>query len=256
MDGGVAKDLEISILYVDDDQVLLDVGKLYIEMSGCFKVTTADSAEEGLNILKERSFDCIISDYQMPDMDGIEFLRELRKTDQNTPFIVFTGKGRDEVEGNALCSGADFYVRKGGDAVMQYKDLIHKVFCSVSARRTGKKYKNPDIYSREFIYVYDPGKGFKSASRHYCELLDMEDDEIIGKDYQGLGFPKETYEFLYGLHENVCRTKNMVSVISPLRMPDGITNHYKVVFVPIFGEGGSVVGIGSKGEIIAHNAEQ
>ena len=64
----------ISVLYVDDEPDLLDVGKIYLEQTGNFSVDTVTSAPLALQSLKSQSYDALISDYQMPEMDGIEFL--------------------------------------------------------------------------------------------------------------------------------------------------------------------------------------
>ena len=244
------EDSTISILYVDDEPMLLDVGKLYIERSGNFSVSTAEDAKAGLNLLNEQSFDCIISDYQMPGMDGIEFLQEFRKNDINTPFIIFTGRGREEVVINAINSGADFYVQKGGDPKSQFTDLLHKVRRSVSSSgyekklvHSEKKYRDLVEFSPNFIYSYDSENRFKTANQSLCEFLGVSEEDIVGKSYEELGFPEDTYKYLYKLHEEVYRTKDAVRAESSITMPDGKTHHYKVVFVPIIDDEGLVRGI-------------
>ncbi|HII98045.1 MAG TPA: PAS domain S-box protein [Methanoregula sp.] len=123
----------ISVLYIDDEPDLLELGKLFLEQEGTFAVTTAESGPEALALIKETAFDAIISDFQMPEMDGIALLLEIRKR-SNIPFILFTGKGREEVVINAINSGADFYLQKGGDPLAQFAELRHKIHQAVSRR--------------------------------------------------------------------------------------------------------------------------
>jgi PAS domain S-box-containing protein len=117
----------ISLLYVDDEPDLLDLCKLFLEREGDFSVATVTSAKEGLQILNKGTIDAIVSDYQMPGMDGIEFLKQVRTEFKEIPFILFTGKGREEVVIEAIENGADFYLQKGGDPRAQFSELSHKI---------------------------------------------------------------------------------------------------------------------------------
>jgi PAS domain S-box-containing protein len=117
----------ISVLYVDDEKDLLKLGKIFLEKFGNLQVDLADSVQKAMEILSEQRYDAIISDYQMPGKDGIEFLKEVRLLYGQIPFILFTGKGREEVVILALNSGADFYLQKGGDPVSQFTELKNQV---------------------------------------------------------------------------------------------------------------------------------
>ena len=125
----------IALLYVDDEQDLLNLGKLFLEREGEFSVTTTTSPGEVLRLLEEKAFDAVISDYQMPGMDGIELLKQVRRMGHSIPFILFTGKGREEVVIEAINNGADFYLQKGGDARPQFAELRHKILASLERRR-------------------------------------------------------------------------------------------------------------------------
>jgi len=125
----------ISILYVDDETALLDITKLYLERTGEFTVDTCASARDALAILETTAFDAVVSDYQMPDMDGLAFLKALRETSPSLPFILFTGRGREEVAIEALNSGADFYLQKGGEPKSQFAELANKVRHAVKRRQ-------------------------------------------------------------------------------------------------------------------------
>ncbi|HWQ66673.1 MAG TPA: PAS domain S-box protein [Methanospirillum sp.] len=119
--------MKISALYVDDEPALLDLGKLFLERTGYFSVETSLSAHEGLKKLSAQAFDVIISDYEMPEMNGIEFLQQVRSQFGRKPFILFTDRGREEIVINALNNGVDFYLQKGGEPAAQYAELAHKV---------------------------------------------------------------------------------------------------------------------------------
>jgi len=75
----VAKTGRIRVLHVDDDQGFLKAAKQCLEMQGEIDVDTASSVDEALEKLKKTDYDAIVSDYQMPDKNGLEFLKEIRE---------------------------------------------------------------------------------------------------------------------------------------------------------------------------------
>ena len=66
----------IQVLYVDDEPGLLEIGKLFLERTNDIRVETINSATQGLDQLDLMNYDVIVSDFQMPHMDGIEFLKQ------------------------------------------------------------------------------------------------------------------------------------------------------------------------------------
>jgi PAS domain S-box-containing protein len=133
---GIGMAGRLRVLYVDDEPSLLEIGKLFLEADGEFVVDTLTSATEALSHLISERYDAIISDYQMPEMDGIAFLKHLKASGNQTPFIIFTGRSREEVVVEALNTGAAFYLQKGGDPGVQFTELSHKVRSAVEKRTT------------------------------------------------------------------------------------------------------------------------
>lgn len=125
----------ISVLYVDDETVLLELGRQFIEGMGDFSVSTAESVADAQDMLAGKPFDVIVSDYQMPGTDGIAFLKYARERYADTPFILFTGRGREEVVIEAINNGAEFYLQKGGDPLPQYTELAQKIRAAVDKYR-------------------------------------------------------------------------------------------------------------------------
>ena len=87
----------IRALNVDDDSDFLKITKRILEVLGAFQVDTALSVDEAMEKLKKTTYDAIVSDYQMPGKDGLDFLKELRASGNDVPFILFTGKGRESI---------------------------------------------------------------------------------------------------------------------------------------------------------------
>ena len=141
----------IRVLYVDDEPSLLEIGKLFLEREG-FEVDTSESASDALMRLDTERYDAILSDYQMPGMDGILFLTRIRTSGNKTPFIIFTGRGREEVVIEALNNGADFYIQKGGDPQAQFAELSNKIRYAVSRKQSEAALEVSEVLEREMEF--------------------------------------------------------------------------------------------------------
>jgi PAS domain S-box-containing protein len=119
----------IRVLIVDDDPAILELAALFLERSGDIQVDPTETAAEGLERLErgERNYHVVVSDYAMPGMDGIAFLKAVRSRKLEIPFILFTGKSREEVVIEALNSGADYYLQKDGNPKILFAELSHQI---------------------------------------------------------------------------------------------------------------------------------
>ncbi|MEX1138104.1 MAG: response regulator [Bacteroidota bacterium] len=102
------------ILFVDDSRIARDLYKVFLVNRG-YEVETAGDGNEALAQLRRTSYDIVITDDQMPEMDGTELLR-LSRSDaalQSIPFVVISGKANDEARAKALEWGAAAYLIKG-----------------------------------------------------------------------------------------------------------------------------------------------
>jgi PAS domain S-box-containing protein len=118
---------KIRVLHVDDDSGILKIAKQCLEMEGPLQVDTAISVDEALMKLEKGKYDIVVSDYQMPEKDGLDFLKTLRSKGNPIPFIMFTGKGREEVAIKALNLGANQYLNKTGETETVYVELTHSI---------------------------------------------------------------------------------------------------------------------------------
>ena len=119
----------MKVLFVDDDSSLLEQAKIHLESKDdSVKIETASSAERGLDKFENGEWDCIVSDFKMPGMNGLGFLEKIRKKkSSNIPFILFTGKGGEEVAMEATNMGADGYIKKDAETSRQYELLLNTI---------------------------------------------------------------------------------------------------------------------------------
>jgi DNA-binding NtrC family response regulator len=103
----------LSVLIVDDDLALLEAlpEALRLRMGGV-TVETADSAATALDRMAERDYDAIVTDIRMPGMDGLKLLEEIRTRQPDTPTLIITGHGDNDLVVHALRGGARDFIQK------------------------------------------------------------------------------------------------------------------------------------------------
>lgn len=150
MEDTVTKFQNHRILYVDDEDALLNATQLYFQREGSLSIDTACSADEGFRKIGASRYDAIISDFEMPDMNGIEFLSALRSGGNDTPFIIFTGRGREDVVIDAFNAGADYYLQKGGHPKAQFAELFNTIQKAIENRKVKDeiRHKNAEIEAK------------------------------------------------------------------------------------------------------------
>jgi len=114
---------QINVLFVDDDKEFLKSAKQCLKLKGNFNIETAFSVDEALEKMKKNKPDAIICDIRMPMKDGFEFLKALRDSEYDVPFIVFTVAEDKETALKAFKLGANGFVGKSGDPEVVFSTL-------------------------------------------------------------------------------------------------------------------------------------
>ena len=128
----------LSVLVIDDQKSLLEVIRPLLERFGNMQVKTAVSAQEALDLLMSNTYDAMVVDYDLPEINGIDFLKMIRAKGNTTPLIIYTGVGREYAAIEALNYGADFFLKKGDDVQDQLLDMVHMIRQAVDRRNMGR----------------------------------------------------------------------------------------------------------------------
>ncbi|MBI5694525.1 MAG: PAS domain S-box protein [Nitrospirae bacterium] len=122
------------LLLVDDSAEFSDMLRRRLKNDAPhFDVTIAGGGDECLRLLKDDRYGCILSDFQMPGMDGLELLKKIRSNGDDTPFIFLTGQGNEGLAREAFKGGAyDYFTKEVGFA--HYARIINSVEQAINHR--------------------------------------------------------------------------------------------------------------------------
>jgi PAS domain S-box-containing protein len=176
-----AEKAPIRVLHVDDEADFLSAAKECLEMQGAFEVDTALSVKEAVEKMESKEYDVIVCDYQMPEEDGLQFLEELRKSGNLIPFVLFTGKGREEVAVKALNLGADGYISKNGDPETVYCELAYGIIEAVYRRKAEIMCQTLFENMGTAMCILEEDKTISLVNKQFEELSGYSKEEIEGK---------------------------------------------------------------------------
>jgi PAS domain S-box-containing protein len=179
---------DILVLHVDDDPALLELAATCIEQAhDAITVVTATSPTQALDVLTKRSVDCVVSDYNMPGTDGLALLRDVRDEHPDLPFILYTGRGSEEIASEAISVGVTDYLQKEG-GTDQYTVLANRIANAVGQYRaeraveeTRDRFRKLIEESTDVISVVDANGRWQYLSPSAERVLGYEPDELVGE---------------------------------------------------------------------------
>jgi len=176
----------ITVLHVDDESTFAELTARVLERTDeRFRVITTSDVDEGLDILAREHIDCVVSDYEMAGQDGLEFLETVRETDELLPFILFTGRGSEDVASEAIFAGVTDYLQKE-TGISQYAMLANRITNAVESMRAQRKQRRQlDAIetAQEGISILAEDR-FIYVNQAYADLYGYEPEEMIGEHYE------------------------------------------------------------------------
>jgi PAS domain S-box-containing protein len=182
-------DEPIRVLHVDDDPAVRDLVGTYLErVDEDLRVESVECTDRALARLAEGGVDCLLSDYEMPGTDGLDFLTRVRETHGDLPFVLYTGRGDESVAAEAIARGVDDYAQKGSGRT-HYLTLGTRIRRQVERARAERE---RDVRAaaleaaREGICILDADGRIRDANGAYAGLYGYCPGDLVGESWERL----------------------------------------------------------------------
>ncbi|ELZ14887.1 PAS sensor protein, partial [Natrinema thermotolerans DSM 11552] len=178
---------EIRVLCVDDDpQWAVKIAELLDRRDVAIDTLSATSASEALEYLADREIDCIVSEYDLPDTDGLALLEDARSEVDSIPFLLVTGSGSEAIASEAISAGVTDYVRKADDPERDaaLADAVVDAVEAAQRRRERERQLHAVETAQEGVSILDSSGRFVYVNRAYADLYGYEPAELIGEHWE------------------------------------------------------------------------
>ena len=169
------------VLHIDDNPDYMAITKMYLEsFDPEMEVVSSLSPVDSLPLIENMEFDCVLCDYLMPEMDGIELCRRVRRR-SDVPFIIYTGHGSEEVASIAFDAGVDDYIRKE-PRQSHYQVLAKRVRQAVEKHWVEGLYRNVLENCRDGVVIIE-GTRIVYANQAMADFVGVSSPgELLGTD--------------------------------------------------------------------------
>ena len=176
---------EIRILHVDDDVNQSEFLRYFLpEMDEAFRIDFVSDPCQVMEKMGSEIYDCVVTDYQMPKMNGIELAEKIRES-FDLPIIIYTGQGSEEIAEAAFSAGIDDYLRKEMDP-SHYQVLSKRIRNVVDKKRLDIMYKTIIEETNESIIISVRNK-IEFANNAAMDLFGIEDvSDLVAEQYRFL----------------------------------------------------------------------
>ncbi len=220
----------------------------------------ATSAKSAMEKMSDGEFDVIVADYQMPEMNGLELLKAVRGRGAAVSYIIFTGKGREDVAIEALNNGADFYLQKGGDPRSQFAELSNMISRSFERKSAQDLLRESERRFRELLsnahhaaLILDRGGNIEFINEHLLKLTGRAGEDLLKKNWFDLFIPQDIRKDLRLMYEDGLRTGRLLFSrphVNDIVTKSGSRKRFAWDNTILYDKAGNKIGVASLGEDI------
>lgn len=175
-------DDDLTVLYVDNDPEMADAAaRTLSERGDGIRVVVETNPKEALARADDERFDCVVSEYRMAEMDGLELLEAVRSRFPDMPFLLFTGHGSEEIASEAISAGVTDYLQREGRGGEEFKVLGRQIRSAVERRHAIERFEGFLECAPDAIVILDSEGTIEQVNSKVEELFGYERGDLIGE---------------------------------------------------------------------------
>lgn len=247
----------ISILCVDDEPFVLEIFEDFFKREPGFSVKTCSNATDALGLLNTQQFDTVIADFGLPDMDGINLLRETRAGGFSGLFIIITGKHRAHVAIDALNNGADYYVQKGGGIVNDMEALVDfiregvgKIRADRALLESASLYRSIIEHHSDLLCRFMPEGEIRFGNESFTNFIGNGNRDYAGNNFMLL-LPEDEREKIVGQLHNLSPLNPEILIEHAIKKVDGSSPRVQWNYRAIFNTDGEIIEYQTAGRLVS-----
>ena len=186
----------IRVLHVEDDEAFADLTAAHFDrLDAGIRHDTVDTVAAAGRRCRDERFDAVVCDYDLPDGTGIDLLERVRDRDPDLPFVLFTGKGSEEVASEAISAGVTDYLQKRGETD-QYEVLVNRVRNAVDRYRLIRQVDHVAAAleaASEPIGILGADGTYRFVNEAYASVYGSAPGDIVGTHWEEF-YPEEEVE--------------------------------------------------------------
>ena len=172
------------VLHVDDEDDFLELFSYAFQAN--FEIESINNGKDAIELVRRNSIDAVVTDYDMPGINGIELLRRIKEVNPNMPVVLQTGQGNEEIAREAFILGAADYFTKDFFSFAHKEKFVNSINKAVEIKKarfekelSEKKYSTYIENAPESVFVYDGSEKIIEVNRASISLTGYSKEELL-----------------------------------------------------------------------------